>query len=240
VLPYTNREMKDIKNVQIKGKKGKTLLTRDHFWYRNENTIYNIEIFYPAKNMLQGITIYQFTPDFQLQERIDAQWATWQDNHEWRFHDGIIRMFHAGTEIKTEPFKEKIISIQETPEDFKMSQKLSEEMSLSEIRAFIKKTSREGYDITPYNVDMHAKISYPFINVIMAVLGIPFALMIGRSGGMALGITASICFGFLYWIFFALCLSLGKSTSIPPIFAAWMANVAFGSLGIYLFLQVHQ
>jgi len=240
VLPYTNRQMKEIKNIQIKGKKGAAILARDHFWYRSQNAIFNIDIFYPHKNMIQGITIYYFTPDFQLQERIDAQWGSWKQQGDWIFHDGVTRTFKPEGEIKTEAFSERLITIHETPDDFKMSQKLSEEMSFNELRAYIKKTGLEGYDTTPYEVDMQAKISYPFINIIMAMLGIPFALMIGRSGGMALGITVSVLLGFLYWIFFALCLSLGKNGSLPTFFSAWLANVAFGSLGLYMFLQVKQ
>ena len=240
VLPYTNRQMKEIKNVQIKKKKSVDILARDHFWYRSQNAIYNIEIFYPDKNRIQGITIYYFTPDFHLQERIDAKWGAWKQNGDWTFHDGVVRTFPADGEIRSEAFKERLIAIHETPDDFKMSQKLSEEMSFSEIRAYIKKIGVEGYDTTPYEVDMQSKISYPFINIIMAMLGIPFALMIGRSGGMALGITVSVLFGFFYWIFFALCLSLGKNGSLPTFLSAWMANVAFGSLGLYLFLQVKQ
>jgi len=241
VLPYTNRSIKEIKNVQIKGKESKNILARDHFWYRSQDAIYNIELFLPAKNMLQGITIYYFTPDFHLRERIDAKWAVWQENGDWIFHDGVARVFPAeGEEIEFTAFKERVISIHETPEDFKTSQKLSEEMSFTEIRAFIKKIRAEGYDVNPYEVDMYAKISYPFINIIMALLGIPFALMIGRSGGMAFGITISVASGFLYWLFFALCLSLGKNGSLPAFLSAWMANAAFGALGVYMFLHVKQ
>jgi len=89
-------------------------------------------------------------------------------------------------------------------------------------------------------VDMYAKISYAFITVIMALLGIPFALRTGRSGGMAFGITLSIVLGFVYWIFFAFCVSLGKSGALPPVLAAWTANITFGILGLYLFLHVRQ
>jgi lipopolysaccharide export system permease protein len=241
VLPYTNRSIKEIKTVHIKGNESKSILARDHFWYRSQDAICNIELFLPDKNMIQGITIYYFTPDFHLRERIDAKWAVWKENGDWLFHDGVARVFlPAGEEIKLTPFSERVISINETPEDFKTSQKLSEEMSFTEIRLFIKKIRAEGYDVTPYEVDMYAKISYPFINIIMALLGIPFALMIGRSGGMAFGITISIVSGFMYWLFYALCLSLGKNGSLPAFLSAWMANAAFGALGIYMFLHVKQ
>jgi len=239
VLPYTNRQVKEIKTVHIKGKKSSRLLKRPQFWYRSKDTVYNIEFFDPDKNMLQKITILYFGPNVFLKKRIDAQKAVWI-NDTWFLHHGTVREFKPDGEIIFNRFKIKKISLDNTPEDFKMSRKEGDEMSLSEIRSFIKKIRREGYSSTPYVVDMHAKVSYPFINVIMAILGIPFALRIGRSGGMALGIAISIALGFIYWTFFAFCLSLGKGGSLPPFVSAWIANIAFGLLGIYIFLHVRQ
>ncbi|MCP4714140.1 MAG: LptF/LptG family permease, partial [Deltaproteobacteria bacterium] len=124
--------------------------------------------------------------------------------------------------------------------DLQDARKEGEEMSFSEIRAFIKQIRREGYSSTSYEVDLHAKLSYPFISVVMAILGIPFALRTGRHGGMAMGIATSICIGFLYWTFYAFCLSLGKGGSLSPFLSAWIANVTFLFLGLYMFLHVRQ
>jgi len=239
VMPYTNRQVKEIKNVHIKGKKSARLSKRPSFWYRTGDTIYNIDFFDPDKNTLQKITIFYYGPDFLLKKRIDAKAAVW-DNGTWVFDNGTIRDFDAGGEMRVTNFSKEKIAIEKNPEDFKLSRKEGDEMSLSEIRSFIKTIKKEGYPTTGYEVDMYAKLSYPFINVIMALLGIPFALRIGRSGGMALGISLSVALGFLYWTFFAFCLSLGKGGSLAPFFSAWVANLAFGSLGLYLFLHVRQ
>lgn len=239
VLPFTNSQVKEIKNVHIKRKKSARLLKRPDFWYRINDNVYNIEFFDPDKNTLQKITILCFGPGVFLNKRIDAEKAVWVDN-KWIFSQVIIRGFTPGGNVTVSKFKSKVIAINKTPEDFIMSRKESDEMSLSEIRTFIKKINEEGYPSIPYEVDMHAKVSYPFINVVMAILGIPFALRIGRSGGMAMGIAISVALGFLYWTFFAFCLSLGKGGSIPPFVSAWTANIAFGFLGIYMFLHVRQ
>ncbi|MEI6125027.1 MAG: LPS export ABC transporter permease LptG [Pseudomonadota bacterium] len=239
LLPYTNRQMKEIKNINIKGKKPSTLFKKYHFWYRTQDTIYNIDYFDPDKNMLRKITIFYFDSQFSLKKRIDAQSAVWA-NDIWLFNDGQERDFFPTGETRATHFKTKKLSINKTPDEFKASRKEGEEMSFTEIRKFTQKMREEGYPSTTYEVDMHAKIAYPFISVIMALLGIPFALRTGRSGGLAFGISLSIVLGFLYWIFFAFCLSLGKGGAIPPFLSAWIANIAFGSLGVYMFLHVRQ
>lgn len=239
VLPYTNSQVKEIKNVHIKGKKSSRLNKSYRFWYRVKNRVYNIDFIDQEKNMLQKITILYFDPDVFLEKRVDAEKALWVDD-TWLFENGTIREFAPEGRMAFSRFDQKKFSIEKTPEDFKISSKEGDEMSLSEIRSFIKTIRKEGYRSTPYEVDMHTKVSYPFISMIMAILGIPFALRIGRSGGMALGIALSIALGFMYWTFFAFCLSLGKGGALPPFVSAWIANTAFGSLGLYMFLQVRQ
>jgi len=57
---------------------------------------------------------------------------------------------------------------------------------------------------------------------------------------MALGIALSSGLGLTYWIFFSFCISLGKGGMLHPFVAAWIANIIFGMLGIYLFLRFRQ
>ncbi len=239
LLPYTNTQVKEIKTINIKGKKISRLFKKYHFWYRSQDTIYNIDFFDPEKNMLQKITILYFDQDFSLVKRLDAQSAVWA-NDLWLFQDVLEREFFADGTTKAARLKTKKVSVNKTPDDFRASRKEGEEMSFSEIRGFTRKMRAEGYPTTSYEVEMHAKIAYAFISMIMTLLGIPFALQVGRSGGMALGIAISVAVGFLYWLFYAFCLSLGKSGALPPVLAAWTANIAFGFVGVYMFLHVRQ
>jgi lipopolysaccharide export system permease protein len=239
VLPSTNRIVKEIKNFNIKGKKPSNIFKKYHYWYRSQNIIYSIDYFDPDKNELQKISLMYFDDNFNIVKRVDAQSATWGQD-AWLLHTGIEREFMPDGSMKLSRFEKKPFSINKTPDDFKASRKEAEEMSFTELWSVVKKMRQEGYLPTSYEVDMYAKISYAFITVIMALLGIPFALRIGRSGGMALGITFSIVFGFIYWIFFAFCVSLGKSDALSPLLSAWTANIAFGAMGTYMFLHVRQ
>ena len=239
VLPHTNWQVKKIKNIHIKGKKEATYLKKEDFWFRSKNRICKIGYFDPGKNRLYNITLFYFDPEFRVEKKIEAESAVWTKDH-WVFNNGAERSFKKTGEMKTKKFKSREIAIDKVPEDFMSFRKESEEMSFTEIRAFINKTKQEGYPTVSFEADMHAKISYSFICIIMAVLGIPFSLMIGRSGGMALGIAISLALGFVYWTFFAFCLSLGKGGELAPFVSAWSANLAFGFLGLYLFLHVRQ
>ena len=104
-------------------------------------------------------------------------------------------------------------------------------MSYTELRTYIQKIQSAGYDSTRYLVDLYAKLSYPFLNLIMILIGIPFALKTGRSGGVALSIGISVMIGFAYGVTFYIFLSFGKSgvlSSFPlrmdsyhPLWSGW-------------------
>lgn len=239
MLPYASQRAEYIENIKIKGKKGQNLLKQDRFWYRSEDIVCNIELFEHASNTLQGVTIYFFDQKFTLTGRLDAKRGKWVDN-KWHFYDLIIRTFNPDGSMAVETAQEKIIPLKETPDDFKVARREPEEMSYAELNDYINKIEKAGYQIPEYVPYLYAKIAFPFICLIMPILTIPFALRIGRSGGIALGIGMSVIIGFIYFVFFNFSLSLGKGGLLPPLFSAWVANILFGSLGIYLFLRVRQ
>jgi lipopolysaccharide export system permease protein len=51
-------------------------------------------------------------------------------------------------------------------------------------------------------------------------------------------IGAGIVIGFSYWLVFAFTMSLGRSGTLPPLLAAWLANILFGAASIIMFLRV--
>ncbi|MCP4715885.1 MAG: LPS export ABC transporter permease LptG, partial [Deltaproteobacteria bacterium] len=182
VLPYTNTQVKEIKTFHIKGKKKSRLKKNHNVWYRSEDTVYNFGFFDQDRSLLRDVTILTFDPQFALRSRIDAEKVVWEDG-VWKVEQGRLREFDGRGGMRLSRFERQAVSIDKSPLDLQDARKEGEEMSFSEIRAFIKQIRREGYSSTPYEVDLHAKLSYPFISVVMAILGIPFALRTGRHGG---------------------------------------------------------
>jgi Predicted permeases len=82
-------------------------------------------------------------------------------------------------------------------------------------------------------VDLHYKIAFPMISLIIILVGAPFA-MITTRGGVLIGIGMSIAIGLLYYASIAIFIAFGKAGILPPIASAWLGNVIFAALGIYL------
>jgi lipopolysaccharide export system permease protein len=113
-------------------------------------------------------------------------------------------------------------------------------MSFTELRTYIQKIKAAGYDATRYLVDLYAKLSYSFLNMIMVLIGIPFALKTGRSGGATLSIGISVLIGFSYGVIFYIFLSFGKSGMLPPILSAWTPTFIFGLTGVLSLMSIRQ
>ena len=65
------------------------------------------------------------------------------------------------------------------------------------------------------------------------MIGAPFALITTR-GGVLIGVGMSIAIGLLYYAAIAISLAFGKAGLLPPFVSAWLGNVLFAGLGIYL------
>jgi lipopolysaccharide export system permease protein len=237
VTPLANHKAKYIEFVEVKKQRRMGAFSQNQIWYRSRNAIYNFALFVPERNILKGVTIHHFDPDFNLVMRIDAKEASWNSDR-WILSDVMVTRFPPGDFPVIERHNKLPADITENPSDLQSVQKDADEMSFFELWSFIRKLRSEGYDATRYLVDLHGKIAFTLVSIILVVLGVSFSLRSERSGGVALSIGAGIIIGFSYWIVFALSISLGRSLTLPPFLAAWSANLLFAAASIALYLRV--
>jgi lipopolysaccharide export system permease protein len=193
----------------------------------------------PKKKALRGVTLYEFDDRFRCIKRIDASEVQWT-NGKWKFYDGSVRDFDESGSIQMTPFKEKDFPMKEDWGVFQKTERDSDEMSYTELQTYIQKIQASGYDATRYLVALHSKLSYPLLNLIMLLIGIPLALKTGRSGGGSLSIGVSVLIGFSYGIIFYLFISFGKSGILPPLLASWFPTVLFALAGIFTLMSIRQ
>ena len=238
VTPAANWRSEHIVYAEIQKNKQWGAFKENQIWLKSQNAIYNIKYFAAAQNGLRGVTINYLDPQFQLSSRIDAKEAIWKDDH-WELRD-VLRTTFAGKEFPVfERLPSLAVDIAEKPEDFRVVQKSADQMGFRELRSFIRKLRQEGYDATRYETDLHGKIAFVFVSLILALIGVTFPMRSERSGGIAQGIGIGVIIGFSYWIVFGFTLSLGRSGTVPPIVAAWATNVILGIVALSMFRKVN-
>lgn len=239
LVPEANLECRYLLSVQVKKEAPASFFKNYKIWFRSDHQIFNIQLLEPEKKALKGFTLYKFDDQFRCLQRIDAKEVQWIDG-KWKFSEGTVRDFDEGGSIQTTPFTELELSLSESWESLQNIQRQSREMSYTELRSYIERIQSAGYDSTRYLVDLYSKLSYPFLNLIMILIGVPFALKTGRSGGVALSIGVSIMIGFAYGVIFYVFLSFGKSGVLSPFLSAWIPTILFGLTGIFTLMSIRQ
>ncbi|HSB06587.1 MAG TPA: LPS export ABC transporter permease LptG [Thermodesulfobacteriota bacterium] len=239
LVPSTFQRSRYVWDVKIKKEKPASFFKNYKIWYRSDHRIFNIQLLDPQNKVLKGFTLYQFDDQFRCTQRIDAREVKWE-NGGWKFYQGALRVFGKDGSFEMTPFKEMNFPVEEKWESFQKIVRDPEEMSYTELSAYVQRIQASGYDATRYLVELYSKLSHPLLNLIMVLIGIPFALRTGRSGGVALSIGISVMIGFAYGVTFYIFLSIGKTGVLPPFLSAWTPTLLFGLTGIFTLMSIRQ
>lgn len=202
-----------------------------NIWIKGKRSIAHIAHYNTVDGTIFGITIHQFDEAFKLIRRIDAPNGFFK-NGEWILENMMEQRIDTDTnEIDVRLYPQKAESVTLLPEDLKKVAKNSKEMSFEELLNYIESIEADGYDAKNYRVDLHAKTALPFVCLIMSMVGTGIAVRKKFKESLALIIACGIGIIFLYWVIFSFCISLGYGDILPPVIAAWIANLLFLCLG---------
>ncbi len=239
-LPRTNKRQDALRN-RIKGKPAQTYLRPERQWiFGQHNDIYYYQFFDADRNTFGGISVFEFNPKtFQVTRRIKADRAHWSNSlGKWIYEGGWQRSLSGSAIENYNKFDVATFDeLTETPIYFKKEIKQSSEMSYEELRTYIHDLEQGGFDVVRLRVQLHKKIAYPLITLVMAVLAVPFAMSAGKRSTVA-GVATAIGIGVVYWTISGLFEAMGNLSQLPPAVAAWSPDLFFGFIGGYLILRM--
>ncbi len=240
VIPEANRRLQMIKSQKLFSEKDISRKAENLSLRNAQGWFLTIRLF--DNETMKGIEIKDRYLSGQPSLRIDAKEAKWL-NGEWLLQDGILRQFNQqGLIIKETPFKKKKLQLWSPDEIWMISQaekKKSDDMNIKELNAYIKLLAKSGCKFNDKLVDLYLKISFPFANLIIALIGTSLALQ-KPKGNIAATFGLSILISFLYWETIGIGRALGMVEKLPPLFAAWIANIIFGITGAYLAVKARK
>jgi len=239
IVPHTNRRFNDIWKTQVRKEAPDLVYRYESLWYKGDNTVYNIRTFDVPSETLYGVVVTAFDRQFTPTFRVHAERAVWRKGR-WLFFDGTVKIRQKDGMYTVETFSERSFPLSETPEDFKKGVKPSDEMGYRELRRYAQKIEKEGYSATTYWVDMHVKLAFPCISLIMGLVGSSLALRKEKGRGVAAGIGIGFAIVALYLVVFQLSKTLGYTGILPPVVAAWASNLIFATLGTWLVLSANR
>lgn len=192
-----------------------------------------------SNKIIKGVNIYVFGNNFILNKRYIAEEGYFKDKN-LKLINGRLDEFKFNNKSE---FSEKFFKSVEIPinlnlnffKSYTLKPEFLSIISLSKMLRVAKKTeSGVSYILTGF----YSKLSFPIINLILILIGISVGLLLEKKGGAPIVIGISIVFAFTWWIINSIALSLGESSQLNPLLAAFMADIIFLLFGIYLMADI--
>ena len=260
LLPHTNKVAAMDFNV-IKGRPPQSSDQFERRWIlASDSRLYNYDYLSERKSRtpsgvaepqvreeftLFGLSVYDVDPEsWELRERLYAARAAWDEGARaydlergWRRSMGPRPSFRAFHRERVRAHGREPGGELEPPGYFKREDRPSDTMTLGELSGHIRSLEARGFDVVGLRVQLHRKIAFPMVGLIMTLLGIPFSFVVAKKGALY-GVGVSIVIAIVYWAFLGIFEALGNNALLPPFLAAWAPNLLFGAAGVYLLLTL--
>ncbi len=238
VLPASNERVAQLQD-RIRGREAaRTYRRADRQWlFGRGRYIYNYLHYDPAAQSLQRLQVFDFDERHRLRRRLVTDRAIYV-GEAWRFENGWARSFDGVEPPEYASFAEpKIVRYPETPDYFDSEIRPPEQMRYTELERYVRELQESGQAVPELLVELHDKIAYPVVSLVMALVGLPFAFRLGRQGALY-GIGVSVLLGMAFLGVFGFFRAMGEAGALPPLAAVWSPNAVFAILSVYLFLGV--
>jgi lipopolysaccharide export system permease protein len=152
----------------------------------------------------------------------------------------VLRTFDStGTEQLQRFDSLKLDAIQETPADFASTPRPVEETSTRTLRSYIGRMKRAGENVAREEVEYYYRFSYSLIGLVVVLLGLPLSVRL-RRGGVMFGLGLGLLLSFMYWGAIQTSRAFGTSHVISPALCAWLPNIVFGSVAVFMVLNAER
>ncbi len=245
VLASSNRHAADLEH-QIRFGSQRTVSVFGRRWTTGRNgDIYHYDFFDPRRGELRNFWRYQFARQSWRLTRITyAESARFDPTSlepgrgvgTWTCRRGWVRTLTPGGGADYSAFSTSAVTM-EPADYFGTEPPDAASMTFSDLRAYIDSMRGSGLNVLPQMVDLHRKIAFPLVTLVMTLLAVPFAVLTGRRGALY-GIGVGIVFAIVYWTANNAFGAVGAAGLMAPALAAWAPNLLFGAGAAFLLLTV--
>ncbi len=187
-------------------------------------------------------TGYRFTIEEvdsnELISKLESPRIHWDEEKEkWTLSNYKLRTFRQGKEEITYGSKTDTI-INMRPKDFETKHRLNEQLTLTELNAYIAELRLRGADdVEIYLVERYERFAYPFSIIILTIIGVIVSARKTR-GGTGLQIAFGFVLAFTYILLIVISRTFAQKGGIPPQLSAWIPNLVFCAIGLIMYRRL--
>jgi len=171
----------------------------------------------------------------ELVSKLMSKEVHWDSTtNKWKIRDYMIRNFDGENQtIITGRSIDTTMNI--SPEEFRRRDNAIEAMNLPELNQFIRRQKMQGAsNLNEILIEKHKRFSFPFSTFILTLIGVSVSSKKVKGGiGMQIGIGLLISFSYILFLQFSSQFAI--SGALSPFVAAWIPNVLFLIIAIFLY-----
>lgn len=208
--------------------------------FLDENTKVYIKYNSKSDSVAHGFGIEKFGEDGQLISETVADLARWKtETQSWQMENVHIRHFDGLTErLERHQRLDTVINLH--PKDLVRRDNYKTTMTTPALIEFINKETAKGVRaFTSFQVEVYRRTSEPFAIFILTCIGMAVAARKTR-GGMGLHLVIGAVIGALFIVMSRFSMTLSTNAGLHPFLGAWLPNILFIFVVIYLIRKAQQ
>ncbi len=234
LVPWANRQTVEILKDMVRREPLKAL--KEKVFVEADGRNFYVNEIDREKSELTEVYVLDKTRS-AIPQVIAAQKAV-QDKSRWILSNGILRKLENTGFIEHEiRFERMEIEMDIKQEAIFPDQPSVREMSSGAANRLIEQKKQQGQDTRADELDLHTKFSLPLATFFTILLAAPVGIIFSKMGNY-FGVAISIALVFVWYMTYSIFTSLGKAGTVDPLMAAWVQNIAFGSVGSLLLMQL--
>jgi lipopolysaccharide export system permease protein len=234
IIPHANLVRYEFEDQYLKKKK---VTSRANVHKQVEPGLFvYMQSFNSDNNVGRNFTLERIE-DGRLVSKLSADVVRWDSirqiwtvsNYRVRNIDGLREQIYTGRRLDT--------TLNMDPAEFRRRDDFEQTMGVLELNRYINHLQMQGADnINYYRNALHKRVATPFSAFILTLIGVTLSSRKVR-GGIGLHIAIGIVLSFSYILFLQFSSQFAAKGTLSPLVAAWIPNVLFFSIGIYLYYK---
>ncbi len=204
-------------------------------FYGLGNKLFFINSFSAKTAAMEGINILEHDNHQNLTAKVFAKQGTYRENR-WVFYEFTRYNYDDQGQILGDAVysPEQTMDIAETPQDFLLQRKRPEFMNIAQLEDYIWRLKRSGAKGALRNllVEFYQRYAVSFSSIVLILIGLPFSFASRRKSNLFSSFGICLSISFLYYIFTAISLALGKNGALFPLLATWLIPISFSLIAI--------
>lgn len=159
------------------------------------------------------------------------------DGRLWQFRRGEIKFFHpdgSTARLLVRDGRAEYRPLLPKPKVISSAAMDPNEMTWWEFKEFIARRTALGAEVRRFQIDLQTRLALPFACFALTMIGAPLGVQTRRAAS-AMGFGLAVIILFVYFFLLSFGQVLGRTGVLPPVLAAWTANLVLCGVGIYLF-----